>query len=260
MTMQPVLVEKHNGVATVILNRPDARNALNKALVAELARALEAMDQDPEVKVLVLRGAGDRAFCAGADLKEVLGHTSIFEYREHFGGMVTVFERMTRLSKPVIAAVHGYALAGGCGLAAACDLVIASEEAVFGLPEIKLGLLPLMVMAPIFRSVTRKKGLAMVLTGEQISARQAEGMGLVTLVVPKVQLDETVREMAERMAGLSPTALALAKEAFYTMTDMEYTKSLRYLRELITITSLTEDVKEGIAAFYEKRAPRWQGR
>jgi enoyl-CoA hydratase/carnithine racemase len=117
-----------------------------------------------------------------------------------------------------------------------------------------------MVMAPIFRSVTRKKGLAMVLTGEQISARQAEGMGLVTLVVPKVQLDETVREMAERMAGLSPTALALAKEAFYTMTDMEYTKSLRYLRELITITSLTEDVKEGIAAFYEKRPPRWQGR
>ena len=260
MSYETVLVEAAGGVGTITLNRPEVRNALNQTMVKEVWEALQALEADHEVRVAVLRGAGDKAFCAGADLKGVGDRGTTLQARESFGGLAKILEGIPRMRKPVIAQVHGYALAGGCGLAASCDLLVASEDAVFGLPEIKVGLLPLMVMAPIFRSVGIKRGLPLVLTGEQITARQAYEIGLVTRVVPRGELDRSVRALAEKLGGLSPAALGLAKEAAYTIQDMEYGKSLKYLRELITLVGLSDDAKEGIAAFFEKRPPRWSGR
>ncbi len=260
MTGETILTELKGGVGTLTLNRPDVRNALNPAMIREIHEALHAFDQEADARVVLIRGAGDRAFCAGADLKAVAGHASPLEAREHFGGIAKILELMARMRKPIIAQVHGYALAGGCGLAAGCDLVVASEDAVFGLPEIKVGLLPLIVMAPIVRSVGRKRGLLMVLSGEQITARDAWEMGLVSLLVPRELLETKARELAEKLAGYSPSALALAKEGFMTIQDMEYGKSLHYLRKLSALVALSDDAKEGIAAFFEKRPPRWTGR
>jgi enoyl-CoA hydratase/carnithine racemase len=153
-----------------------------------------------------------------------------------------------------------YALAGGCGLAVGCDLVVAADDAAFGLPEIKVGLLPLVVMAPILRAVGRKRGLLMILSGEPVSAREAFDMGLVSRVVPRADLERETSALAARLAGFSPTAVALAKEAAGTIQDMEYGKSLRYLRELITLVGMSDDAREGIAAFFAKREPEWKGR
>ena len=260
MAYETLLTSVRDGVARVTLNRPDARNALSRTLIAELRAALAAMEADASARVIVLSGAGDKAFCAGADLKGVGDRGTTLQARESFGGLAEILTAIPSMKTPVIAQVHGYALAGGCGLAVGCDLVIASDDAVFGLPEIKIGLLPLMVMAPILKSVGRKRGLMMILTGEQVPAREALDMGLVSRVVPRADLEREAAALAARLAALSPTAVALAKEAAATIQDMEYGKSLRYLRELITLVALSDDAREGIAAFFDKRAPEWKGR
>ena len=258
---EPVLqVEVADGVARVTLNRPEVRNALNEALLRELEASLRRLEEDPAARAVVLRGAGERAFCAGADLKQVADRGTTLQARESFGGLARIRELMARMRTPVIAQVHGYALAGGCGLAAGADIVVASDDAVFGLPEIKVGLLPLIVMAPILRAVGRKRGLLMILTGEPVSAREAYEMGLVSRVVPRFDLERVVGDLARTLAGFSPTALGLAKEAASTVPDMEYGAALRYLRELITLVALSDDAREGIAAFFEKRPPRFTGR
>jgi enoyl-CoA hydratase len=255
-----LLVEVADGVAHVTLNRPEVRNALNEALLRELEAALRRLEDDPAARVVVLRGAGERAFCAGADLKRVADRGTTLQARESFGGLGRILEHMARMRTPVIAQVHGYALAGGCGLAAGADIVVAAEDAVFGLPEIKIGLLPLIVMAPILRAVGRKRGLLMILTGEPVPAREAYEMGLVSRVVPREELDGAVEGLARTLAGYSPAALGLAKEAAGMVPDMEYGAALRYLRELITLVALSDDAREGIAAFFEKRPPRFTGR
>jgi len=254
-----LLVEVAEGVARVTLNRPEVRNALNEALLRELESTLRRLEDDPAARVVVLRGAGDRAFCAGADLKKVADRGTTLQARESFGGLGRILEHMARMRTPVIAQVHGYALAGGCGLAAGADIVVAADDATFGLPEIKVGLLPLIVMAPILRAVGRKRGLLMILTGEPVSAREAYEMGLVSRLVPRGDLDRAVDALARTLAGYSPTALGLAKEAAGMVPDMEYGAALRYLRELITLVALSADAREGIAAFFEKRPPRFTG-
>jgi enoyl-CoA hydratase/carnithine racemase len=255
-----LLVDVAGGVARVTLNRPEVRNALNAALLGELESALHRLEDDPAARVIVLRGAGDRAFCAGADLKHVGDRGTTLQARESFGGLARILERMARMRTPVVAGVHGYALAGGCGLAAGSDIVIAADDAVFGLPEIKVGLLPLMVMAPILRAVGRKRGMLMILSGEPVTAGEAFDMGLVSRIVPRADLERETTALAGRLAAFSPTAVALAKEAAATIQDMEYGKSLRYLRELLTLVALSDDAREGIAAFFEKREPEWKGR
>ncbi|HUM17603.1 MAG TPA: enoyl-CoA hydratase-related protein [Candidatus Nitrosotalea sp.] len=260
MSPGPVLVEVAGGVARVTLNRPEVRNALNAAMLAELDAALRRLEDDPEARAIVLRGAGDRAFCAGADLKGVGDRGTTLQARESFGGLARILEFMSRMRTPIIAQVHGYALAGGCGLAAGCDVVVAADDAVFGLPEIKVGLLPLIVMAPILRAVGRKRGLLMILSGEPVSAREAYEMGLVSRLVPRADLEPSVSALASTLAGYSPTALGLAKEAAMMVSEMEYGAALRYLREMITLVALSDDAREGIAAFFGKRAPRWTGR
>ena len=259
MSAQTVLVEVVEGVARVTLNRPEVRNALNESVLRELEAALRRLEDDPAVRAIILRGAGDRAFCAGADLKGVGDRGTTLQARESFSGLARILEYLARMRTPVIAQVHGYALAGGCGLAAGCDIVVAADDAVFGLPEIKVGLLPLIVMAPILRAVGRKRGLLMILSGEPVSAREAYEMGLVSRIVPRAELETAASGLAQTLAGYSPTALGLAKEAAATVSDMEYGAALRYLRELITLVALSDDAREGIAAFFEKRPPRWTG-
>ena len=260
MSASPLLVEVADGVARLTLNRPEVRNALNAALLAELETALSRLGAEPGTRVVVIRGAGDRAFCAGADLRHVGDRGTTLQARESFGGLARILERMARMRTPIIAQVHGYALAGGCGLAAGADIVIAADDALFGLPEIKVGLLPLIVMAPILRAVGRKRAMLMIMSGEPVSAREACEMGLASRVVPRAELDATVAALARTLAGYSPAALGLAKEAAATAPDMEYGAALRYLRELLTLVALSDDAREGIAAFFEKRPPRFTGR
>ncbi|HEV8617636.1 MAG TPA: enoyl-CoA hydratase-related protein [Methylomirabilota bacterium] len=260
MAYETLLTSLADGVARITLNRPDVRNALSRTLVEELGRALAALEADPAARVIVLAGAGDKAFCAGADLKGVGDRGTTLQARDSFSGLAAILESIPRMRTPVIAQVHGFAVAGGCGLAAGCDLVVASDDAVFGLPEIKIGLLPLIVMAPILKSVGRKRGLLMILSGDSISAREAFEMGLVSRVVPRADLERETAALAAKLAAFSPTALGLAKEAAATIQDMEYGKSLHYLRDLITLVALSDDAREGIDAFFAKRPPEWKGR
>jgi enoyl-CoA hydratase/carnithine racemase len=260
VTFETLLTSRADGVARIVLNRPDVRNALSRTLIDELGRALAGFEADPEARVIVLSGAGDKAFCAGADLRGVGDRGTTLQARESFAGLAKILETLPQMRTPVIAQVHGHALAGGCGLAVGCDLVIASEDATFGLPEIKIGLLPLIVSAPILRAAGRKRGLMMILSGEPVSAREAYEMGLVSRVVPRERLAEETAALATRLASYSPTAVGLMKEAAATTQDMEYGKALRYLRELLVLVGLSDDAKEGIAAFFEKRAPEWKGR
>lgn len=249
------------GVRTVTIDREERRNALDRATLDELEGAFDAAGRDPDVRVIVLRGAGERAFCAGADLGELLEHQSIDENRRHFDGVARVIHAMHRAGPPVVARVQGFALAGGCGLAVAADYTLAAESAVLGLPEIGIGLLPMVVSAPIFRATgSRKTVLDLVLTGRRVDARESLALGLVTRVVPDAELDAELGRLASQLASLSPAVVRLGKEAVYTMTEMEYGTALRYLREMIVLTALTDDAKEGIRAFFEKRRPRWTGR
>jgi enoyl-CoA hydratase/carnithine racemase len=249
------------GVRTLCIDREEKRNALDRATLAELEAAFAAASADARVRAVVLRGAGERAFCAGADLAEVGAHESVDAARAHFGGVARVMEAMQRCPAPVIARVAGAALAGGCGLAVAADLTIAGESARFGLPEIGIGLLPLMVSAPIYRALgSRKALLDLVLTGRTLDAAEARELGLATRVVPDAALDGEIDALGARFASLSPAALRLGKEAVYAMCEMETGAAMRYLREMIVLVSLTEDAKEGVEAFFAKRRPVWKGR
>jgi enoyl-CoA hydratase len=256
-----VRVEADDGIRIICIDREPKRNALNRATLEELEAAFEQAGRDERVRVIVLRGSGDRAFCAGADLAEILDHESLDASRSHFDGVARLIRTMQRVGPPVIARVPGYALAGGCGLAVAADFTVAAESARFGLPEIGLGLLPLMASVPIHRALgSRKRLLDLVLTGRTWDAREALELGLVTRVVPDSELDAGVCALADRLASLPTSALRLGKEAVYTMCEMEEGAALKYLREAIVLTSRTEDAREGIRAFFEKRTPRWTGR
>jgi enoyl-CoA hydratase/carnithine racemase len=250
-----------SGVHTITIDREDRRNALDRATLDELEAAFEAAGRDEAVRAVVLRGAGERAFCAGADLGELLAHETIEAHRRHFDGVARVILAMHRLGAPVITRVQGFALAGGCGLAVAGDLTVAGRSAVFGLPEIGIGLLPMVVSAPIWRATgSRKVVLDLVLSGRRVAAEEARELGLVTRVVADEELDAEVDALAERLAGLSPAVVRLGKRAIYRMTEMDYESALAYLRETVVLAARTDDAKEGIRSFFEKREPRWSGR
>lgn len=262
MSLANVAVETSAaGVHTICINREEKRNALDRATCAELMLAFRQAGSDERVRVIVLRGAGDRSFCAGADLAELLDHETIEASRQHFDAVRLVLEEMHAAPKPVIARVPGFALAGGCGLAVAADFTIASESAQFGLPEIHLGLLPLIVSAPLYRAMGNRKALLdLVLTGRRVAASEALALGMVTRVVGDDALDAEIAGLCETLCGLSPSALRMGKEAIYEMTELEYHAAMRHLREVITLASRTEDATEGIRSFFEKRKPVWTGR
>lgn len=260
MPSEEALLEIADNVATVTINRPQARNALNSAVLAELNAVLTGLSKDQSVRVVILRGAGDVAFSAGADLKEVAALKDLPARRRYFGGVAQVLEVLHRMPQPVIARVAGFALAGGMGLAMGCDFVIAADSAEFGLPEINLGLFPMVVMAPILRLCGPRAAVELALGGERINAQRASQLGLLTRVVPLSQLDSEVQRLARRLAGFSPLILDLGKNAIYGVAGMDYMTALTHLREMVALVSTSEDLAEGVDAFLNKRAPQFKGR
>jgi len=257
----PVLYEFDAGVARVTINRPAARNTLSQDVMEGLQGAFERAAADPEVRVVVLTGAGEKAFCAGGDLGGSGFKDRGFAERHHDRrSFADLFRRMNRLGKPLIARVRGHCLAGGFGLALGCDLVVASDDASFGTPEVKRGLFPMMIMATIFRNVGRKKGMELLLTGDRISAAEAERLGLINYAVPAGQLDAKVDELAAKVAAMSPAVVRLGRDAFYAMSDMGFDAALEYLQTMLTVNLGTEDAIEGVTAFLQKRDPAWKGR
>ncbi|HTZ09915.1 MAG TPA: enoyl-CoA hydratase-related protein [Acidimicrobiales bacterium] len=262
------------GVARLTIDRPERRNALSWEAMRGLRRGLAAAAEDEAVRVLVLAGAGDEAFCAGADLGAMRGghagaappadpdpHGEGFlAVHESRGVLAQVFAALWGLGKPTVARVQGFALAGGFGLALACDLVVASERARFGAPEINVGLWPYMITVPMVRAMRPKQALELMLTGRQVGAAEGERLGFVTRVVPHAQLDQAVDELAASLAAKSPAVMKLGRDAFYAVWDMAAPEALAHLQAMLTLTAQTEDAAEGMAAFLEKRPPRWQGR
>lgn len=251
--------EVRQRVAHLTIDRPERRNALSWAATAELRRALADAKADEEVRVVVLTGAGDKAFCAGADLGGMADRAGFTELHESRGEMAQLFRDLYALGKPTIARVRGYALAGGFGLALACDLLVAADDAVFGTPEIEVGLWPHMITVPMIRSMPPKRALELMLTGRRVDAAEAERLGFVTRVVPVAELDNAVDELASALAERSPLALRQGRDSFYAVWDQTVDASLRLLHPLLTVTASSDDAAEGIAAFADKRQPRWTG-
>jgi enoyl-CoA hydratase len=254
-----LLFDVDAGVARVTLNRPDQRNALNAELLAALVDAMKQARDDDAVRAVVLTGAGDKVFCAGADLGGFAADAPLVQ--KHFASdlFLEFFRLMPRLGKPSLCAANGHVLAGGIGLALSCDLVIAMEGARFGTPEINVGAFPYMIMSIIYRNVPRKKVNEMMLLGEQISAEQAVEYGLANKVVPADQFDAAVDEWASKLASKSPVLMRLGHDAMYRQQDMAIDDALEYLRSQLSLTFSTEDIKEGVAAFFEKREAEWKG-
>ena len=258
MTYETILLEQDGGVALVRLNRPQALNALNSQLMTELSTCLEALDRDEGVGCIVLTGS-DKAFAAGADIKEMASKTYADMFKEDF--FTEASERIARVRKPIIAAVAGYALGGGCELAMLCDFIIAADNARFGQPEINLGVAPgIGGTQRLTRLVGKAKAMDMILTGRQMDAAEAERSGLVSRVVPLDRLLDEAKAAAARIAALSPLAVMMNKELVNTALETTLTQGVRTERRLFHSLFAFEDQAEGMAAFAEKRKPQFKGR
>lgn len=249
-----------DGVATITINRPERRNALNPEVLSLLIERFGRARSSPEVRVVVLTGAGDRAFSAGGDLAGGMFGEGFLGLHEGRGRLVDLFRTMKGVGKPIVARVNGYALGGGFGLMLACDLAVAVDTAKMGTPEIDIGLFPMMIMPVIFRNIGRKAGMELILTGKKVEAREALALGLVNRVVPAAELDAAVGELAATLKKKSQAVLRLGRDAFYAMADMTEEEAFEYLKAMISINTLLEDAAEGISAFVGKRDPVWKDR
>ena len=258
--LEQVLVSVDGRVATVTLNRPEQRNPLSATMLRDLATAFRWCQQEPDVRVIVLTGAGDRVFCAGADLASFDGGMTDLERHRSRDLFVDLFTLMASLGKPVVGRINGHALAGGLGLACACDLLVSSDTATFGTPEINVGIWPMMIQAILSRNVPRKILLEMEMLGDRWTATQLQGFGVVNRVVPHDQLDNAVKDITDKLVKKSPVAMRLGRDSFYRQQDMEFAAALAYLHSQFTLVTLTEDSKEGIKAFFEKREPDFKGK
>lgn len=256
-----VEVARQGAVATVTIARPEARNALDATTLDGLATAFEDLDRDPEVRVLVLTGAGEKAFCAGADLRSGLtSDPSAVEGHEQRGLLRRLFATTEALRTPLIGRINGHALAGGLGVALACDLLVAVEDATFGTPEVHVGLWPHVISALLVQHLGPKRALEWMMTGRRYPAAEAERLGLVNRVVPRDQLDEAVAELAAELIRGAPLALALGRRSYLDARSMEPRSAMAYLHGMLDLQVQTEDAAEGIAAFLERREPTWRGR
>jgi enoyl-CoA hydratase len=255
-----VLYDVAAGVATITLNEPSTRNALSPAVLDGLIAAFERARDDDAVRAVVLASSHDTVFSSGANLGGFAADSPLVH--RHFGSerFVALFKLIGQLGKPTLVAARGHVLAGALGIALACDLIVASDTATFGTPEINVGTFPFMIMAFIYRNVPRKRANELLLLGERWSAEQALAAGLVNKVVPAEEFDAAVAEWAAKLASKSPVIMRLGKEAMRRQLDMPLDDALDYLRAQLTLATSTEDIVEGVTAFFQKREPQWKGR
>ena len=251
---------RDDGVATIALNSPDTRNALSNELLGELLEAFESARDDDRVRCVVLTSTHDKVFSAGGNLEGFAADVPLVH--KHFGTerFPRLFTLIGKLGKPTICAANGHVLAGALGVALACDLIVAKDTATFGTPEINVGVFPFMIMALIYRNVPRKKTNELLLLGDRISAEEAREVGIVNRVVPAAEFDAAVDDWAVRLASKSPVMMRLGKDAMYRQLDMAFEDALDFLRSQLSIAFTTEDIQEGVRAFFEKRDPSWTGR
>ena len=255
-----VLTEVNDGVLTLTINRPERRNALNDDVVAGLRDGLSQAKADSDIRVIVITGAGDRAFCAGGDLSPSAAGGGLLNMHWNRGAFADLLLEMQRVGKPIVGRVNGYALGGGFGLMLACDVVVCRDDIKVGCPEINVGLFPMMIMTLIVRNAPRKLAVEMMLTGRKLSAQEAKEAGMVSVLAAADLFDAKVDEMVATLASKSPAILRLGLEAFHTMSDMDMEEALRYLHSCLTLNTLAEDAAEGVMAFIQKRDPEWKGR
>lgn len=257
-TYENLLLETENGIARITMNRPERRNALSLGLMQEMTACLRTIGTARQSNVVIIAGAGS-AFSAGHDLSEMTNRT-INEYRQIFDACVEMMTMIQTIPQPVIAEVHGIATAAGCQLVATCDLVVASEQAKFATPGVKIGLFCSTPMVALTRCIGRKRALEMLLTGKPIDAHRAAEWGLVNHVVTADHLRAATNEIAQQIAAASPLTLGIGKQAFYAQIDLDQPKAYAYTKEVMSLNALAADAQEGISAFLEKRSPCWQGK
>jgi enoyl-CoA hydratase len=251
---------RDNGVATITLNQPEKRNALSNQMLSELIEAFESARDEERVRCVVLTSSHDRVFSSGASLDQFAADLPLIH--KHFGTerLPRLFKTIMQLGKPTICAANGHVLAGALGLALACDLIVAKDGASFGTPEINVGVFPFMIMALIYRNVPRKKTNELLLLGERISAEEAREAGIVNRVVAADEFDAAVDDWARQLAAKSPVLMKLGKDAMYRQLDMPFEDALEFLRSQLSVAFTTDDIQEGVRAFFEKRDPQWTGR
>jgi enoyl-CoA hydratase/carnithine racemase len=259
--MSAVLVETVGAVQRLTINRPERRNALNATVVAGLIDGIRAAQATEGVRAIVLTGAGDRAFCAGGDLSPTAdGAPMTVDPAHPHHVVVDLFKQMAACELPIIARVNGHALAGGLGLLCACDLAVAADHATFGMPEVKIGLFPMMILPQMLRVLPLRRLLELCMTGDAIAAAEAEAIGLVNAVVPAAGLDAGTDALVARVLRASPTALRLGKQALHAMRDMSLREGWEYAQLMLPMMARTGDAREGLLAFQETRPPVWTGR
>jgi enoyl-CoA hydratase len=261
LAQQTVRYDVADGVATIALDQPETRNALSDDLVDDLIAAFARARDDDGVRAVVLASTHATTFSSGGNLAGFAADVPLIDkHLETTARFPRLFTLIGELGKPVLCAARGHCLAGALGLALACDLVIASEKATFGTPEINVGVFPFIIMALIFRNVPRKKAAELLLLGERIDAHEAERLGIVNRVVAPDAFDDAVAEWAQRLARKSPVLVRMGKDAMFRSQDMALADALDFLRAQLTIAFSTEDIHEGVQAFFEKREPVWKGR
>ncbi len=256
MSKPHLLYDVEKNVARLTINREAQRNAISVEAIELFLKYLDEAETDEDARVILISGSGDKAFCAGADL----GAAADGKIQQGFKSYAELLKKLSGYPKPVVAKINGACMAGGMGLMLACDIVIAKNDAKFGTPEVNVGLWPMMIGALIYRNVLRKKAMEMILLGERLTADQALNLGLITRVVQPEELEEEVAQILITLAAKSPIGMKIGKEAFYAMADMPFEEAVDFLSGKIAEVAATEDAREGITAFIEKRKPIFKGK
>ena len=256
MSEPHLLYQVENQTARLTINREAQRNAISLEAIELFFEYLDEAEKDETVRVILVTGSGDKAFCSGADL----GGAVEGKIQQGFKSYARLITRLSGYPKPVVARINGACMAGGMGLMLACDIVVARADAKFGTPEVNVGLWPMMIGALIYRNVLRKKAMEMILLGERLTAEQALSMGLITRVVQPEALDAETARIVDSLAAKSPIGMKIGKEAFYAMADMPFEEAVDFLSGKIAEVAATEDAREGITAFVEKRKPDFKGK